>query len=59
MRIEAGTQLSNARLPRRFAGGHGDVDRRQGVLIQPKGLSCETFDAIARHGGAEDARRDG
>jgi hypothetical protein len=28
------------------------------MLVQTKGLSREAFDAIARYGGAEGARRD-
>jgi hypothetical protein len=27
------------------------------VLVQPEGLSCEAFDAIAGYGGSERARR--
>jgi hypothetical protein len=29
------------------------------MLVQTKGLSCEAFDAIAGHGGAEGSRRNG
>ena len=28
------------------------------MLVQAKGLSCEAFDAIARHGGTKGSRRD-
>ena len=28
------------------------------MLVQTKGLACETFDAVARYSGAEGARRD-
>jgi hypothetical protein len=58
MFVEAEAQISRAGRPRRFPGGHGNIDRRQRVLVQAKGLSGESFDAIACYGGAEGARRD-
>jgi hypothetical protein len=58
MLLEAGAQILEAGLARRFARGHADIDRRQRVLIQTKGLSGEALDAVAGDGGAEGARCD-
>ena len=58
MLIEAEAQFAGASRSRRVPGGHGNIDRRQGVLVQAKGLTCQAFDAIACHGGTEGARRD-
>ena len=57
MPVQAGTQIAQGCLPRRFAGGDGDIDRRQGVLVQAEGFSCETFDAIAGDRGAKGTGR--
>ena len=58
MLVEAEAQIGRAGRSRGFSGGHGNIDRRQRVLVQAKGLAGETFDAIACHGGTEGARRD-
>ena len=58
MLIEAGAQILGAGQSRRFSGGHGNIDRRQRVLVQAKGLARDPFDAIACYGGTEGARRD-
>ena len=57
MLVEARAQIAQAGLSRRLARRDGDIDRRQGVLVQTKGLSCEALDAIARNCGAEGSRR--
>lgn len=57
MTLEAHAQVLEARQARCVSSGDGNIDRRQGVLVQAKGFSCEAFDAVARHGGAERARR--
>ena len=56
MRLEARAQLAGLGLPRRFPCGNRNVDRRQFMLVQTKGLSGEAFDAIARDRGAEGTR---
>ena len=58
MLIEAEAQIGRAGRSRGLSGGHGNIDRRQRVLVQAKGLPGEAFDAIACHGAAEGARRD-
>ena len=58
MLIEAETQFAQGGRSRGFPGGHGNIDRRQGVLVQAKGFSCETFDAIASYCRNEGSRRD-
>jgi len=58
MLVEAEAQIGRAGRSRGFSGGHGNIDRRQRVLVQAKGLSGEAFDAIARYGGTEGPRRD-
>ena len=58
MLVEARAQIAQACSSRGVSRRDGDIDRRQGVLIQPKGLSCKAFDAIARDRGAEGSRRD-
>jgi hypothetical protein len=58
MFVEACAQVAYFSQSRRFSGGDGDIDRRQCVLVQAKGFSCEAFDAIAGDGCAERAGRD-
>jgi hypothetical protein len=58
MLVEAEAQIGRAGRSRGISGGHGNIDRRQRVLVQAKGLSGEAFDAIACNGGSEGARRD-
>jgi hypothetical protein len=58
MLVEALAQFRRAGRSRGFSGGHGNIDRRQRVLVQAKGLSGEAFDAIACDRGSEGARRD-
>jgi hypothetical protein len=57
MLLETGAQIVRRSLSRRLSCRDGDIDRRQGVLVQTKGLSCKAFDAIARDRGAEGPRR--
>jgi hypothetical protein len=57
MLLETGAQIVPARLPSGGSRRDRDIDRRQGVLVQAKGLSCKAFDAIARDRGAEGSRR--
>ncbi len=57
MRFETRAQFAQLGLPRRIPCGDRDIDRRQCVLVQTKGLSGEAFDAIARDRGAKGARR--
>lgn len=57
MLLEAGTQLFGLRVTRGVPCGHHDIDRRQFVLIQAKRFARQPLDAVARHGGAECARR--
>ena len=47
MLVEARTQFTGIGLTCSISRGDGDIDRRQGVLIQTKGLACEALDAIA------------
>jgi hypothetical protein len=56
--VQTRAQFARVGLSRRFTCGDGDIDRRQGVLIQTEGFSCEALDSIARDRGAEDSRRD-
>ena len=58
MLVQARAQIAQACLSRRLSRRDGDIDRRQGVLVQTKGLSCKAFDAIARDRGAEGSCRD-
>ena len=58
MLIEAETQFAQGGRSRGFPGGHGNIDRRQGVLVQAKGFSGEAFDAIASYCGDKGSRRD-
>ena len=58
MPIETGAQFRELGLARRFPNRDGNIDRRQGVLVQTKGFTRESFDAVAGDGGTENARRD-
>ncbi len=58
MLIETYAQFIQIRRSRGFSGRHGNIDRRQRVLVQAKGFACETLDAVARYGGPEGARCD-
>ena len=58
MPIEARAQFLELGLSRCFPNGDGNIDRRQGVLVQTKGFTRESFDAVAGDGGTENARRD-
>jgi hypothetical protein len=44
--------------PRSFACRHGDIHRRQGMLVQAKGFSCQALDQVARDCAAAASRRD-
>jgi hypothetical protein len=57
MLVETRTQFAWAGLARRVSRRDGDIDRRQGILVQAKRLSCKAFDAIARDRSAEGSRR--
>ena len=57
MSVETGAQILRLRMTRGVARRHRDVDRREGMLVQTEGFPCKTLDTIARHGGAEGARR--
>jgi hypothetical protein len=56
--FQTGAQFADLGHACRFPGGDGNIDRRQGLLVQAKGFSCQAFNAIARYGSAEDTRRD-
>jgi hypothetical protein len=58
MLLEARAQIARARLSSGGSRRDSDIDRREGVLVQAKGLSCKAFDAIARDRGAKGSRRD-
>ena len=58
MTLEACAQFLEACQAGRLSSGDGNIDRRQGVLVQAKGLTCKAFDAIARDRGAEGSCRD-
>ena len=58
MPIETGAQFRELGLARRFPNRDGNIDRRQGVLVQAKGFTGESFDAVAGDGGTKNARRD-
>ena len=57
MLVQARAQILGFGVARGVSRGDGDIDRRQGVLVQTEGLSCEAFDAVASDCGAESARR--
>jgi len=54
---ETRAQLQRGGTRRRVAGGDRDVEGWQGMLMQAEGFSRESFETIARHGTAADARR--
>lgn len=54
--LEALPQILRLSASRGVSCGHGHVDRRQSMLVQPKGFSREPLDAVAGHRGAERAR---
>jgi hypothetical protein len=56
--IQTRTQFARAGQTRGISCGDGYIDRREAVLVQTKGLSCEALDSIACHRGAEGSRRD-
>jgi len=56
--VETRAQCARRGMARAVAGRDGDVDRRQGMLIQAKRLARDALDAIARDGAAESACRD-
>ncbi len=58
MRIEARAQFRKLCLSRGFSNRDGNIDRRQGVLVQAKGFTGESFDTVAGDGAAEGSRRD-
>ena len=58
MLFETRAQIGRAGLTCSFACGDGYIDRREAVLVQTKGLSCEALDSIACHRGTEGSRRD-
>jgi hypothetical protein len=57
MFLEAGAQLRRRSETRGIARRHSHIDRRQCMLVQPKGFASQAFDAIACHGCAEGASR--
>src|SRR6202050_2889849 len=57
MQIQTRAQILDARKPRGVARRNGDIHERQRMLIQAEGLSRQTLDAVAHHGGAAGARR--
>ena len=57
MLVQTRAQILGLGTARGVARGDGDIDRRQGVLVQTKGLSCKAFDAVACDCGAESTRR--
>ena len=58
MHVQTRAQRSWARSAGGLARIHGDIDRRQRVLVQAKGLSREALDAVACNGGTKGARGD-
>ena len=58
MPIEARAQFLQLGLSRGFPNGDGNIDRRQAVLVQAKGLARQALDAIAGHRRSEGARGD-
>ena len=58
MSVEAHTEFIQLGRARGFPDRDGNIDRWQRVLVQAKGFTCKSFDAVAGDGTAEDARRD-
>ena len=58
MLVQTRPKVAHFSRSRRFASGDGDIDRRQAMLVQTKGLARQALDAVARDGGAEGAGRD-
>jgi hypothetical protein len=58
MLIQARAQFTRGGQARGAPSGDGDIDRRQRVLVQTKGLTGKTLDAIARNRRTEGAGRD-
>jgi hypothetical protein len=57
--LEAEPERGIIAVSRPMAGVDDDVDRRQLLLMQPKGLARQSFDPIATHRIADGARADG
>ena len=57
MSVEAHTEIIQLGRARGFPDRDGNIDRRQRVLVQAKGFTGESFDAVAGDGAAEDAGR--
>ena len=57
MSVEAHTEFIQLGRTRGFPDRDGNIDRWQRVLVQAKGFTGESFDAIAGNGAAEDTRR--
>jgi hypothetical protein len=53
--LETLPQILRLSAPRGVSCGHGHVDRRQSMLVQPKGFSREPLDAVAGHRRTERA----
>ena len=58
MLFQTRTKVANFSRSGRFASRDGDIDRRQGVLVQAKGLARQALDAIAGNCRAEGAGSD-
>ena len=58
MSVEAHTKFIQLGRARGFPDRDGNIDRRQRVLVQAKGFTGESFDAVAGDGTAENAGRD-
>ena len=57
MSVEARAEFIQLGRARGFPNRDGNIDRWQRVLVQAKGFTGESFDAIAGNGAAEDTRR--
>ena len=58
MSVEAHAEFIQLGRARGFPNRDGNIDRWQRVLVQPKGFTGESFDAVAGNGTAEDASGD-
>jgi hypothetical protein len=58
MSVEAHAEFLQFRRARGFPNRDGNIDRWQRVLVQAKGFTGESFDAVASNGTAEDASGD-
>ena len=58
MLFQTRPKVANFSRSGRLTSGDSDIDRRQGVLVQAKGLARQAFDAIAGNCCAEGAGSD-